>query len=201
MLEKAKITQTNQVWAADITDLPMARGLLYLVAIIDWHSLYVVAWRLTNTLEAGLCLDALQNALGQGRPKVFNTDQGSQFASGEFTQSLQDHQVKISMDGKGRYRDNTFVERFWRMVKYEEMHLKTYANAVDGRRELVAYFRFYNGLEAPSGPGLPDPKEVFHEDVNAAAEQSKTWEGPPEQVLVSADGATGLSIISASFLP
>ena len=118
LLEKTTVTRPNQAWAADITYLPMARGFLYLVAIMDWHSRYVVAWRLSNTLEADFCVDALKEALGQGQPEVFNTDQGSQFTSLEFTQVLQDRRVKISMDGKGRYADNIFVERLWRTVKY-----------------------------------------------------------------------------------
>ena len=106
LLEKIRVTRPNQAWAADITYLPMARGFLYLVAIMDWHSRYVVAWRLSNTLEADCCVDALQEALAQAQPEVFNTDQGSQFTSLEFTQVLQEHGVKISMDGKGRYTDN-----------------------------------------------------------------------------------------------
>ena len=111
LLRNTKITRPNQVWAAEITDLPMARGFLYLVAVMDWHSRYVVGWRLSNTLEAGFCAEALTEALGRGKPEVFNTDQGSQFTSGEFIRTLQDHAVKISMDGKGRYADNIFVER------------------------------------------------------------------------------------------
>ena len=129
-----------------LTYLPMARGFLYLAAIMDWHSRYVVAWRLSNTLEAGFCAEALAEALAGGRPEVFNTGQGSQFSSREFTQVLQDRGVKISMDGKGRYSDNIFVERLWRTVKYEEVYLKAYVNAVEARRELGAYFRFYNKL-------------------------------------------------------
>ena len=119
LLRNTRITRPNQVWAADITYLPMARGFLYLVAVMDWHSRYVVGWRLSNTLEAGFCAEALTEALGPGRPEMFNTDQGSQFTSGEFIRILQDHAVKISMDGKGRYADNVFVERLWRTVKYE----------------------------------------------------------------------------------
>ncbi len=134
LLAKADVSRPNQVWAADITYLPMARGFLYLVAIIDWHSRYVVAWRLSNTLDAGFCVDALQEALGPCRPEVFNTDQGSQFTSREFTQVLQDHGVKISMDGRGRYADNILVERLWRTVKYEEVYLKAYANGSEARR-------------------------------------------------------------------
>ena len=156
LLREASITRPNQVWAADITYLPMARGFLYLVAVMDWHSRYVLAWRLSNTLEAGFCAEALTEALGCGRPEVFNTDQGSQFTSREFTQILQDHSVKISMDGRGRYQDNIFVERLWRTLKYEEVYLKTYANATEARRELGEYFRFYNNRRPASGPGLPD---------------------------------------------
>ena len=122
---KAEITRPNQVWAADITYLPMERGFLYLVAVMDWHSRYVLAWRLSNTLEAGFCAEALMEALDRERPEVFNTDQGSQFTSQEFTQVLQDRGVKISMDGKGRYVDNIFVERLWHTVKYEEVYLKS----------------------------------------------------------------------------
>ena len=119
LLGKAEITRPNQVWAADITYLPMERGFLYLVAVMDWHSRYVLSWRLSNTLEAGFCAEALMEALERGGPEVFNTDQGSQFTSREFTQVLQDRGVKISMDGNGRYADNIFVERLWRTVKYE----------------------------------------------------------------------------------
>ena len=111
LLGKAEITRPNQVWAADITFLPMARGFLYLVAVMDWRSRYVLAWRLSNTLEAGFCAEALSEAMDRGRPEVFNTDQESQFTSQEFTQVLQDRGVKISMDRKGRYADNIFVER------------------------------------------------------------------------------------------
>ena len=185
LLAKADISRPNQAWAADITYLPMARGFLYLVAIMDWHSRYVVAWRLSNTLEAGFCVDALQEALGQGQPEVFNTDQGSQFTSLEFTQALQDHGVKISMDGKGRYADNIFVERLWRTVKYEEVYLKAYANASEARRELGAYLRFYNDQRPHQALGYRTPAEVFHEARNATGDSSKVTEDPSERVLVS----------------
>ena len=156
LLRNLTITRANQVWAADITYLPMARGFLYLVAIMDWHSRYVVAWRLSNTLETGFCAEALNEALDQGTPEVFNTDQGSQFASREFTQILQDRGVKISMDGRGRYQDNIFVERLWRTVKYEEVYLKAYANGLEARNELREYLRFYNERRPHQAPGLPD---------------------------------------------
>ena len=120
-MRNARVTRPNQVWVADITYVPMGRGFLYLVIVMTWHSRYVVASRLSNTLEADFCVNALQEPLGQERPEVFNTSQGSQFSSREFTQVLQDHGVKINMDGKGRYADNIFVERLWRTVNYEEV--------------------------------------------------------------------------------
>ena len=155
LLRDLTITRANQVWASDITYLPMARGFLYLVAIMDWHSRYVVAWGLSNTLETGFCAEALTEALGQGRPDVFNTDQGSQFTSREFTQILQDRGVKISMDGRGRYQDNILVERLWRTVKYEEVYLKAYANGLEARRGRARVLPVLQPPEAASGPGLP----------------------------------------------
>ena len=153
LLRNARITRPNQVWAADITYLPMARGFLYLVAVMDWYSRYVLSWRLSNTLEAGFCAEAL----GKGKPEVFNTDQGSQFTSLEFTQVLHDRGVRISMDGKGRYQDNIFVERLWRTVKYEEVNLKAYANVLDAQRGLEDYFRFYNELRPHQALGYRTP--------------------------------------------
>ena len=117
LLRSMKITRPNQVWATDITDIPMARGFLYLVAIMDWHSRYVLAWRLSNTLEAGFCVAALEEALSKGRPQIFNTDQGSQFTSEAFTSMLLAQGVQVSMDGRGRCMDNVFVERLWRSIK------------------------------------------------------------------------------------
>ena len=130
LLRDMTIARANQVWAADIAYLPMARGFLYLVPIMDWHSRYEVAWGLSNTLETVFCAEALSEALVQGTPEVFNTDQGGQFTGREFTQILQDHSVKIGMDGRGRYQDNIFAERLWRTVKYEEVYLKAYANGL-----------------------------------------------------------------------
>ncbi len=125
-----KITRPNQVWAADITYIPMARGFLCLVAIIDVHSRYVLSWRLSNTLDGGFCVEALQEALRKDSPEIFNTDQGAQLTSEVFTGLLQQNGVRISMDGKGSYNDNLFIERLWRSVKYEEVYLKAYQ---DGR--------------------------------------------------------------------
>ena len=163
LLEKIRVTRPNQARAADITYLPIARGFLYLVAIVDWHSRYVVAWRLSNTLEADFCVDALTEALARGRPEVFNTDRGSQFTSLEFTHVLQEHGVKISMDGKGWYTDNILVERLWRTVKYEGVYLKAYANATEARRELSHYFRLYNDQRPHQALGYWTPAEVFHQ--------------------------------------
>ena len=200
LLEKIRVTRPNQAWAADITYLPMARGFLYLVAIMDWHSRYVVAWRLSNTLEADFCVDALKEALGQGQPEVFNTDQGSQFTSLEFTRVLRDHGVKISMDGKGRYTDNIFVERLWRTVKYEEVYLKAYANAAEARKELGAYFRFYNNQRPHQALGYRTPAEVFFGHREVVGDRKSGRKGSREPVLVIDPAAAGLSLNSTPIL-
>ena len=187
LLRDMTITRANQVWAADITYLPMARGFLYLVAIMDWHSRYVVSWGLSNTLEAGFCAEALREALSHGRPEVFNTDQGSQFTSREFTQILQDHWVRISMDGRGRYQDNIFVERLWRTVKYEEVYLKAYGNATEARWELGEYFRFYNNRRPHQALGYRTPAEVFCGEP--VVKESKERRSSDQPVLVSYEGA------------
>ena len=161
LLEGMEINRPNQVWAADITYIPMARGFLYLVTIMDWYSRYVISWRLSNTLDADFCAEALEEALRGGRPGIFNTDQGSQFTSEAFTELLKQHGVRISMDGKGRYRDNIFVERLWRTVKYEEVYLKAYQDGRDARNGLKEYFRFYNNLRPHQALGYRTPAEVF----------------------------------------
>ena len=195
LLREASITRPNQVWAADITYLPMDRGFLYLVAVMDWHSRYVVSWRLSNTLDAGFCAKALTEALGRGRPEVFNTDQGSQFTSREFIRVLEDHSVKISMDGKGRYADNIFVERLWRTVKYEEVFLKAYANATEARRELGEYFRFYNNRRPHQALGYRTPAEVFYgEPVVEELKERRCLDRP---VLVPYEGAQESHLIVA----
>ncbi len=200
LLSKASITRPNQVWAADITYLPMARGFLYLVAIMDWHSRYVVAWRLSNTLETGFCTEVLEEALGKGKPEVFNTDQGSQFTSLEFTQVLQDRGVRISMDGRGRYSDNIFVERLWRTVKYEEVHLKAYADAREAGRELGDYFRFYNHLRPHQALGYRTPAEVFHGELGVLEEEPNERRCPPKTRSDLLAGGPGFSLSSALIL-
>ena len=139
LLRGLEINRVNQVWATDITYIPMARGFLYLVAIIDWHSRYVLAWRLSNTLEVDFCVAALEEALSKGRPQIFNTDQGSQFTSEAFTSMLLAQGVQVSMDGRGRCMDNVFVERLWRSIKYEEVYLKAYQNGTEARKGIGAY--------------------------------------------------------------
>ena len=162
LLSGMKITRPSQVWAADITYIPMARGFLYLVAIIDWHSRYVLSWRLSNTLDASFCVEALEEALKKGKPEIFNTDQGSQFTSEAFTGLLQQHGVRISMDGKGSYNDNLFIERLWRSVKYEEVYLKAYQNGTEAKIGLGNYFRFYNTERPHQTHGYRTPAEVFN---------------------------------------
>ena len=156
MLKGVAVDRVNQVWAADITYLPIARGFLYLVAIMDWHSRYVLAWKLSNTLGTDFCIDALKEVLSKGQPEIFNTDQGIQFTSEAFSGLLLERRIKISMDGKGRYLDNIFVERLWRSVKYEEVYLKAYRNGSEARRGIDAYLDFCNrsGHTSPWAIGL-----------------------------------------------
>jgi putative transposase len=161
LLNGMKITRPNQVWAADITYIPMARGFLYLVAIIDWYSRFVLSWCLSNTLDDSFCVEALEGALSKGRPDIFNTDQGAQFTGEAFTVLLAHHGVRISMDGKGRYSDNLFIERLWRTVKYEEVYLKAYQDGRDARVGIGDYFRFYNAERPHQALGYLTPAEVF----------------------------------------
>ena len=161
LLGDLRITRPNQVWAADITYIPMARGFLYLVAIIDWYSHYVLSWRLSNTLDAGFCVEALEEALKKGRPDIFDTDQGAQFTSEAFSGLLQQHGVRIGMDGKGSYNDNLFIERLWRSVKYEEVYLKAYQDGTEARIGLGNYFHFYNSERPHQALGYRTPAEVF----------------------------------------
>ncbi len=200
LLRNVRVTQPNQVWAADITYLPMARGFLYLVAVMDWYSRYVVAWRLSNTLDAGFCAGALEEALGKGKSEVFNTDQGSQFTSWEFTQVLVDRGVRISMDGKGRYSDNIFVERLWRTVKYEEVYLKAYASVLEAQRGLEDYFRFYNDLRPHQTLGYRTPAEVFHGGQGVKEDESSGRRCSPGTGGALLAGVPGFSLSSALIL-
>ncbi len=144
LLEDYPLSAANQVWSADITYCPLRQGFMYLVAIIDWYSRYVLSWRLSNTLDTRFCLQALDQALGQGKPNVFNTDQGCQFTSQAFTGRLKIEGIRISMDGRGRALDNVFVERLWRSVKYECLYLHDFDSVAQLRQSLADYFHFYN---------------------------------------------------------
>jgi len=161
LLRNLEISKVNQVWASDITYIPMARGFMYLVVIMDWYSRYVLSWRLSNTLDADFCVDALEEALSKGRPQIFNTDQGSQFTSDAFTGMLMEHGIQISMDGKRRYMDNIFVERLWRSVKYEEVYLKAYEAVGDAKTGLGAYLGFYNDERLHQSLEYQTPCQVF----------------------------------------
>jgi len=151
LLKNLKIERSNQVWAADITYIPMRRGFVYLCAVMDWATRRVLSWRLSNTLSTDFCLEAVQEAFGlYGTPEIFNTDQGSQFTSLEFTELLKEKGVAISMDGKGCWRDNVFVERLWRSIKYEEVYLHAYDSVSEARKGLERYLTFYNQIRPHS---------------------------------------------------
>ena len=162
LLRNLVIDTPNQVWATDITYIPMAKGFVYLVAIMDWASRKVLAWRTSNTLTTDFCVEALQEALTKyGTPQFFNTDQGAQFTSDDFTSVLQSRGIKISMDGRGRWMDNVFVERLWRSVKYENVYLHAYGSIAEAKREIGIYFEFYNRTRPHQGLERLTPDAVY----------------------------------------
>mgnify|MGYP002639465321 FL=1 len=162
LLRGMTIDRPNQVWAMDITYVPMARGFVYLAAVVDWFSRRVLAWRLSITLEAAFCVEALEEALARhGKPKIFNTDQGSQFTSHDFTGVLIKAEIAISMDGKGAWRDNVFVERLWRTIKYEEIYLKAYDTVTVARASIGRYLGFYNARRPHSSLDRRTPDEAY----------------------------------------
>lgn len=162
LLRGLDIKGANSVWCADITYIPMARGFCYLVAVMDWVSRKVLSFRVSNTLDTSFCTEALEEALrNYGTPDIFNTDQGSQFTSLEFTDILHDHHIRISMDGQGRWRDNIFIERLWKTVKYEEVYLKAYESITRARKELAKYFERYNTRRSHQGLNDMTPDEVY----------------------------------------
>ena len=168
LLRGLPIERANPVWATDITYIPMAKGFMYLVAIIDWYSRRVLSWRVSNTLDTGFCIEALEEALQRfGAPQIFNTDQGAQFTSEDFTGVLKDHGVEISMDGKGRWVDNVFVERLWRSVKYENIYLHAYETPAALRAGLARYFEFYNARRRHSALDRRTPDAVYFEQAAA----------------------------------
>ena len=163
LLRKLVVDRPDQVWAMDITYIPMARGFVYLAAVVDWFSRRVLAWRLSITMEVEFCLEAVEEALAlHGRPEIFNTDQGSQFTSADFTGLLLRNSIKISMDGRGAWRDNVFVERLWRSVKYEEVYLRAYDSVSDARVSLARYLGFYNSKRPHSSLDARTPDRGYY---------------------------------------
>lgn len=170
LLRGLNIERANQVWASDVCYIPMAKGFMYLVAIIDWRTRKVLSWRVSNTLDADFCVEALEEALARyGRPDIFNTDQGAQFTSQAFTDVLKEHGVAISMDGKGRWVDNVFVERLWRSVKYEDVYLRAYETPRELRAGLRQYFEFYNARRRHSALDRRTPDAVYFDQLTPAA--------------------------------
>ena len=162
LLRKLAVARPNQVWAMDITYVPMARGFVYLVAVLDWFSRKVLAWRLSTTLETGPCIEALNDAMRRhGKPEIMNTDQGSQFTSIDFIKTLKDADIQISMDGKGAWRDNVFVERLWRTIKYEEVYLRAYDSVSAARESLRRYLKFYNTRRPHSSLDGRTPDQAY----------------------------------------
>lgn len=169
LLRGVAIERVNQVWSTDITYIRLLTGFVYLVAIMDWYSRYVLAWEVSNTLESSFCVAALERALLVAQPEIFNSDQGAQFTSLVFTERLQARGILISLDGRGRALDNIFVERLWRSVKYEEVYLKDYRHVPDAIAGLGGYFTFYNGERLHQSLGYQTPVAVYRQGVTAAA--------------------------------
>ncbi len=195
LLKGVDVNRVDQVWSADITYIPMAQGFLYLVAIMDWHSRHVLAWKLSNTMDTDFCVTALEAALGKGRPEVFNTDQGAQFTSDAFTQTLRERGIRVSMDGKGRYLDNIFVERLWRSIKYEEVYLKAYQTVAEARVGINAYLEFYNRQRPHQSLGYRTPAEVYQK--GQAEKRVAAQEPGPTSGLVKPSVGAGDSLILA----
>ena len=161
LLRDRELTHVDEVWSSDITYVPMRHGFMYLTAVIDWYSRYVLTWRLSNTLEGRFCLEALDEALSLGRPEIFNTDLGAQFTSRAYTDRLEEVGIVVSRDGRGRALDNVFVERLWRSVKYEDIYLKEYEQVPDLASGLTSYFRFYDEARPHQSLGYRTPGEVY----------------------------------------
>lgn len=160
LLRGLKIKWPNQVWSSDITYIRLSGGFLYLVAIMDWYSRYVLSWELSNTLDTGFCLDALEKTLKEAKPEIFNTDQGVQFTSEQFTSRLERDDIKVSMDGKGRVFDNIFIERLWRSLKYEEVYLNEYKTVLEAERRIGRYFYLYNNERLHQSLNYSTPVKV-----------------------------------------
>ena len=164
LLRDLRIMRSNQVWSSDITYIPMKRGFMYLVAVMDLFSRYVLSWEISNTLESDFCVVALENALSSHTPEIFNTDQGVQFTSNDFIKVVESHKVQLSMDGKGRFTDNIFIERLWRSLKYEDIYIKNYDKSLELYRGLHNYFNIYNRERPHQALEYMTPEEVFRGD-------------------------------------
>jgi putative transposase len=176
LLRALEINRANQVWCADITYIPMHKGFLYLVAIMDWHTRRVLSWELSNTMDADFCVNALKQALAlHGTPEIFNTDQGSQFTSSDFTSLLNEHKIKISMDGKGRWMDNVFIERLWRSMKYESVYLYAFETGSAVKAGIGRWIAFYNHRRPHSAHGIRTPDEAYAQSL-ALQHRSKNVE-------------------------
>lgn len=161
LLRNVEVTHPNHVWCTDITYIPMQRGFMYLVAIMDWFSRHIIAWRLSNSLDTSFCIDALEESLRDAKPQIFNTDQGVQFTSSAFTSTLESHGIAISMDGRGRVLDNIFIERLWRTIKYEDIYLKDYETVDELYEGLTSYLAFYGHDRPHQALGYSTPFEVY----------------------------------------
>ena len=171
LLNNFKVEEPGQVWAADITYIPMREGFMYLAATLDWYSRYVVSWKVSNSLESSFCLEMLEQALSMGNPAIFNTDQGSQFTSQEWVAALQSRGIAISMDGKGRWMDNVFVERLWRSVKYEDIYLRGYANIEELKVGLTRWFGDYNEWRPHQIFGGETPATIYAQNAEISTPQ------------------------------
>ena len=192
LLRDRELTHVDEVWSSDITYVPMRHGFMYLTAVIDWYSRYVLSWRLSNTLDGRFCLEALDEALSRGRPEIFNTDQGSQFTAREYTGRLEEAGIAVSRDGRGRALDNVFVERLWRSVKYEDIYIKDYERVPELESGLTAYFRFYDEERPHQSLDYRTPGEVYRAGIQAGLKGEKPitnaggLSGPPFGVHYSA---------------
>jgi len=173
LLRDRELTHVDEVWSSDITYVPMRHGFMYLTAVIDWYSRYVLSWQLSNTLEGRFCLEALDEALATGRPEIFNTDQGSQFTAREYTDRLEEAGIAVSRDGRGRALDNVFVERLWRSVKYEDIYIKDYERVPDLVSGLTSYFRFYDEERLHQSLGYRTPGEVYRAGIRGGLRGEK----------------------------
>jgi putative transposase len=194
LLRGLTVDRPNQVWCADITYIPMAKGFVYLVAVMDWFSRRVLAWRLSITMDSDFCVEALAEAMDRhGRPEIFNTDQGVQFTSAAFLDELEKRDVRVSMDGKGRFLDNIFIERLWRSLKYEEVFIKAYASVTEARNGIGGWFTFYNEERPHQALDYRTPRAVFEDTANNHVDNARRyphdyWHNSNEKVLINVEG-------------